>query len=60
MLFITQVKKNTREHTITLPTVPKVPEAIQLSVKLVDENGNIISQNLEDIYPPREKIVFSS
>ena len=51
--------QETTQHTITLPTVPRAVEAIQLSVKLVDENGHIISQNLEDLYPPRKKIIFS-
>ncbi|MFT5659848.1 MAG: hypothetical protein ACI9TV_000475 [Sulfurimonas sp.] len=60
VVAISQAKKITKVHTITLPTVPKPPEAIQLSVKLVDENGNIICENLEDIYPKREKIIFST
>ena len=48
------------EHTITLPTVPTAIKAIQLSVKLVDENGKIISQNIENIYPKRKKVIFST
>ena len=47
---------------ITMPTVPTVPKAIELSpaLVLVDKEGNIITKSLEDIYPKRKKIVFST
>ena len=63
-----QIKEKTQEKearenlTITVPSVPEVPQPIKLSseLPLVDEHGHIILQNLKTLYPPREKIVFST
>ena len=58
-----KLQKKARENlTITVPSVPEVPQPIKLSseLPLVDEHGHIILQNLKTLYPPREKIVFST
>ena len=50
-----------REHILVMPRVPEPPKAIELSPKLitVDSQGNIIRQNIDDLYPKRKKVIFS-
>ncbi|MDB2561979.1 hypothetical protein N9X61_00085 [Sulfurimonas sp.] len=57
----TQEKKS-KELSITIPTVPEVPKAIQLSskIRLVDEHGHIITKNLQTLYPEGKKVIFST
>ena len=61
---VTKVEKKNEstDIKITMPTVPEVPKAIKLSPSLilVDEKGNIVTKNLEELYPKRKKIIFST
>ena len=57
-----QTKDTKNRFTITIPSVPEVPQAIKISseLPLVDKEGHIILKNLKTLYPPREEIVFST
>ena len=53
-----------KAHNITIPKVPEVPKAIQLTPEVIriDSRGNIThhEENIKKLYPKRKKIIFSS
>ena len=61
------IKKTTRKvsekktHIFTMPKVPKPPKAIELStVKLIDSEGHILTERIEELCPPRKKPIFTN
>lgn len=61
-LQVTPTTQEPKKFIVTMPTVPKVPTTIKVesSVALVDKDGNIITKNLEEIYPKRQEVIFTN